>query len=74
MHAYARKNATRSHKMRCERRYTKTLALGSDEGAARAGAAIRYTYICSTRGADLELAMVNFCCKKKGPARRLSKP
>ena len=34
---------------------------------ARAGPAIRYTYICSTRGADLELAMVNFCCKKNGP-------
>lgn len=24
-----------------------------------------YTNVCSTRGADLELAMVNFCCKKK---------
>ena len=40
MHAYARKNAPQSHRMRFERRYTKTLALGSCEGMARAGGAI----------------------------------
>ena len=36
----------------------------SCEGMARAGGAIRYTNVCSTRGVDLELAMVNFFAKK----------